>query len=212
MFTKDITGSDAFREMPSSSQCLYFHLGMEADDDGFLDGYKSIQRAIGSSDDDFKILVAKRFVLEFPNGICVIKHWLMNNTIRKDRYKPTKYTEEKKALNIKENGAYTFGLPNGNQMATIGKPFGNPVEDSIEEKRRESIPTLNFFNNKEQQLEIYNWLVSKGYAVDVVKLELAKFISYWSETNIKTGRQRWQGEKYFEIKKRFGSWFSRIKQ
>ena len=149
MFTKDITGSDAFREMPSSSQCLYFHLGMEADDDGFLDGYKSIQRAIGSSDDDFKILVAKRFVLEFEKGICVIKHWLINNTIRKDRYKPTKYTEEKKRLTIKENGAYTLGLPNGNQMATNGLPNGNPVEDRIEENRIEREDThTNFFENK----------------------------------------------------------------
>lgn len=145
MFSKDITGSDAFRDMPTSSQNLYFHLGMEADDDGFLGNYKSIMRGVGATDDDLKILLTKRFLLMFDSGVIVVKHWLINNTIRKDRYIPTKYSVEKKALSTKENGAYTMlGLPSGNQMATqnsigeesIGKktpspakPVGVPFED-----------------------------------------------------------------------------------
>lgn len=121
MFSKDITTSDAFREMPTSSQALYFHLGMEADDDGFLDNYKGLMRAVNATDDDLRILLAKRFLILFPSKVVVVKHWLINNTVRKDRYTETKHLEEKRALVVKENGAYTdsgAGLPNGNQMAT----------------------------------------------------------------------------------------------
>lgn len=130
MFSKDITGSDAFRDMPSSTQALYFQLGMEADDDGFLGNFKSIQRAIGSSEDDMKLLVAKRFLLSLPGGIIVVKHWLVNNTIRKDRYTPTRYTEEKKLLVIKRNGSYSDDL-------SAGKPFSNHLatQKRIEEDR-----------------------------------------------------------------------------
>lgn len=135
MFSKDITGSDAFREMPSSSQSLYFHLGMEADDDGFLDNYRGIMRSINASDDDLKILLSKRFLILFPSKVVVVKHWRINNTIRSDRYNETKHVEEKKALLIKENGSYT----ELNGMATIGIPSGTTVEDRIEEKRIEKI-------------------------------------------------------------------------
>lgn len=107
MFSKSITTSDAFREMPASSQALYFHLGMEADDDGFLDNYRGMMRSINASDDDFKILIGKRFLILFPSKVVVVKHWKINNDIKKDRYHETKHLEEKRALIIKENGAYT---------------------------------------------------------------------------------------------------------
>lgn len=107
MFSKDITGSDAFREMPASSQSLYFHLGMEADDDGFLDSYRGLMRSTNASDDDLKLLIAKRFLILFPSKIIVVKHWKLNNYIPKDRYTETKHLEEKRALIIKENGSYT---------------------------------------------------------------------------------------------------------
>jgi len=138
MFSKDITTSDAFREMPTSSQSLYFHLGMEADDDGFLDNYKGLMRAINASEDDLKILLAKRFLLMFPSKIAVVKHWLINNTIRKDRYAETKHLDEKRALLIKENGAYTelpAGKPSGNQTATTG--MHRIGENRIEKDRKE---------------------------------------------------------------------------
>ena len=128
MFSKDITTSDAFREMPSSSQALYFHLGMEADDDGFLDNYRGLIRSTNSSEDDLKVLIGKRFLIIFPSKIIAVKHWLINNTIRKDRYTATKHLEEKRALLVKENGSYTElikgGIPDGNQVETqyrIGK-------------------------------------------------------------------------------------------
>lgn len=107
MFSKQITTSDAFVEMPVSSQLLYFHLNMEADDDGFVANPKRVIRMLNVGEDDFKILLAKRFILAFESGVIVIKHWLLHNAIRKDMYKPTQYIEEKKLIGIKENRAYT---------------------------------------------------------------------------------------------------------
>lgn len=108
MFSPQIIDSDAFLEMPSSAQSLYFHLGMRADDDGFVGNPRKILKIINSSEDDLKILLAKSFILTFESGIIVIKHWRINNLIRKDWYKETAYLEEKSHLNIKENGAYTL--------------------------------------------------------------------------------------------------------
>lgn len=107
MFSKQITTSDAFVDMPVSSQLLYFHLNMEADDDGFVANPKRISKMVGSGDDDLKILLSKRFLLSVGNGIVVIKHWLLHNTIRKDMYVPTQYLDEKKLLETKDNKSYT---------------------------------------------------------------------------------------------------------
>ena len=108
MFAKTIVDSDAFLDMPLSAQALYFHLSMRADDDGFVNNPKKIQRMIGASDDDCKLLVMKRFILTFESGVIVIKHWRIHNYIQKDRYKETAYKEEKERLEIKENNAYTL--------------------------------------------------------------------------------------------------------
>lgn len=108
MFAKKITESDAFLDMPSSTQMLYFHLSMNADDDGFVNNPKKIQRMCGASDDDFKLLIAKSFVILFESGIIVIKHWKMHNYIQSDRYRPTDYVDEKSMLGIKKNKAYTL--------------------------------------------------------------------------------------------------------
>lgn len=106
MFSLDIVASDAFLEMPISSQALYYHLGMYADDDGFVSP-KKIMRLVGVSEDDLKVLLTKRFVLSFETGVIVIKHWKINNYIQNDRYKPTKYLEERNSLQTKPNGSYT---------------------------------------------------------------------------------------------------------
>ena len=127
MFTKKITDSDAFTEMPLSAQALYFHLNMHADDDGFLNNPKKIQRSIGASEDDLKLLIAKRFILTFERGVIVIKHWRMHNLLRKDRYTETQYLNEKEMLMLKEDGSYTekpCDLLSGNQMATKWQPLG----------------------------------------------------------------------------------------
>ena len=124
MFAKTIIDSDAFIDMPLSTQALYFHLSMRADDDGFINNPKKIQRMVGSSEDDLKLLIVKKFIIPFESGIVVIKHWKIHNYIRTDRYKPTVYQEEKATLAEKENKAYTLGIPDDNQMETqdrIGK-------------------------------------------------------------------------------------------
>lgn len=107
MFSKDITDSDAFTSMPLSTQALYFHLGMNADDDGVVNSPKAIQRSLGASPDDLRILVAKRFIIPIAESeIVVIKHWKINNLIQKDRYTPSKYQKELELLELDENKAY----------------------------------------------------------------------------------------------------------
>lgn len=107
MFAKTVIDSDSFLDMPMSTQALYFHLAMRADDDGFINNSKRIQRMIGASDDDFKVLIAKQFIIPFETGVIVIKHWKMHNYIQKDRYKPTIYETEKQALSLDKKGIYT---------------------------------------------------------------------------------------------------------
>ena len=128
MFSMQIIDSDAFLDMGSSAQSLYFHLAMRADDDGFVNNPKKIQRFVGAADDDLKILIAKRFVIMFESGVIVIKHWRMHNYIRADRYNETAYIDEKSQLKIKENGSYTL---NGNHLATICLPDGNHLDTQV---------------------------------------------------------------------------------
>ena len=130
MFTTKIVDSDAFLDMPLSAQALYFHLNMRADDDGFVNNPKKIQRMIGASEDDLKLLIAKRFILTFESGVVVIKHWRMHNLLRKDRYHPTQYQDEMRLLCLKDNQSYT---EQNNRLATTWQPNGNQMatEDSI---------------------------------------------------------------------------------
>lgn len=124
MFAKTIIDSDAFLDMPLSAQALYFHLSMRADDDGFVNNPKKIQRMVGASDDDCKLLILKRFILTFESGVIVIKHWKIHNYIQKDRYKETVYLKEKSELAIDENNSYTERIQNVSKLDTqvsIGK-------------------------------------------------------------------------------------------
>lgn len=122
MFAKTIIDSDVFLDMPLSTQCLYFHLSMRADDDGFLNNCKKIQRIIGASDDDLRLLMAKKFIIPFESGIVVIKHWKIHNYIRSDRYKPTVYQEEKEQLIVKNNRAYSLNTGESHLSADIQLP------------------------------------------------------------------------------------------
>ena len=122
MFAKSIIDSDAFLDMSLSTQALYFHLSMRADDDGFVNNPKKIMRMIGSSDDEMKILMAKKFLLGFESGVVVVKHWKIHNYIRTDRYNETNYKHEKALLVEDENKSYSLGIPHDiptvNQMDT----------------------------------------------------------------------------------------------
>ena len=131
MFAKTIIDSDAFIDMPVTARLLYYDLGMRADDDGFVNSPKKIMRMVGASQDDLTILITKKFIIPFDTGVVVIKHWRIHNYIRNDRYKPTKYEEEKSQLVVKENGAYTFGIPTDNQMDTNGIPMVSNLDTQV---------------------------------------------------------------------------------
>ena len=137
MFAKTIVTSDAFLDMPLSARCLYFTLGMFADDDGFVNNPKSIMRQVGACTDDLNLLLMERFILAFDSGVIVIKHWRIHNYIRNDRYKETKYIEEKSTLMLDDKGAYTEnnGLPH--PMDTIGIPSVSKMDtqDRIGEEK-----------------------------------------------------------------------------
>lgn len=125
MFTIKIVDSDAFLEMPLSSQCLYFHLNMRADDDGFVGNPRKIMRMIQATEDDLKILLAKRFLIMFEDNVVVVKHWWMHNTLAKDRYNETSYIDDKAQLYIKENKAYSLNPP---QTIKVGNALEYKVE------------------------------------------------------------------------------------
>ena len=141
MFAKTIVLSDAFLDMPMSARCLYFTLGMLADDDGFVNQPRSIMRQCGASEDDMKMLIAKKFVLIFDSGVIVIKHWRINNYLRNDRYKETVYEDEKQNLTVDKNGSYHLGIPNSG-IPSIGKD--SIGKDSIDKYTgRFTPPTLD---------------------------------------------------------------------
>ena len=172
MFAKTIIDSDAFLDMPQSSQLLYFHLSMRADDDGFLNNPKSIMRNVGCKDDDINLLIIKKFLIPFESGVVVIKHWKIHNYIRSDRYKETKYKEERDSLLLDENNAYTqsqndLGIPNGYQMDTqvrLGK-------DRIGKANKEKSKKENLFSS----------LVDDYVLSDVVVAKLIEWLAYKCE-------------------------------
>ncbi len=154
MFAKSIVLSDAFLDMPMSARCLYFTLGMLADDDGFVGSPKAIMRQCGASEDDMRILVSKKYVLGFDSGVLVIKHWRLNNYLRNDRHVQTTYTEELDTLGIDDKGAYTqnvekmerlpVGIPNDNQVVGSRYTQDRIGKDSIDNyiySRAEDSPT-----------------------------------------------------------------------
>ena len=188
MFAKTIIDSDAFLEMPATTQNLYFHLSMRADDDGFINNPKRISRMIGASDDDLKMLALKSFIIPFDTGIVVIKHWRINNYIRNDRYKETVYTEEKAMLTVKENGGYslmdTDGIPNGYQMDTIGIPsIGKDSigKDSIGNNTAE--PKTKRFQKPTVE-DIRAYCIEKG----INNVDPEHFCDYYESNGWKVGR------------------------
>lgn len=110
MFAKSIVDSDAFLEMPMSARLLYYDLSMRADDDGFVNSPRKIMKFVGATNDDMNILIARKFVIAFDNGVVVIKHWRIHNYIQSDRYKETNYKEQKAMLTLDENKAYKMAM------------------------------------------------------------------------------------------------------
>lgn len=147
MLTKKVTDDDNFMALSSSAQALYLHLSMSADDDGFSNQVSVSMFKAHASIQDLQALLEKRYIYQFENGVIVIKHWRMANALRKDRYTPTAFQEELKRLSIKDNGAYTLGLPSGCQVVAKRLPQDSIGEDSVdkvsveEEKGKSDKPT-----------------------------------------------------------------------
>ena len=170
MFDKSITKCDNFMEMPDSSQNLYFHLSMDADDDGFVDNWKSIMRMTGKKEDDLKLLIAKQFIIPFESGVIVIKHWRINNFLRKDRHKDTKYLNELNSLKIEENEEYSLKTDIDEPRLTNGQP--SIEENSIE---KNSIDKCSIDN-------IYDF-IEKNFGRTLSPIEYEE-ISTWEDTEL----------------------------
>ena len=179
MFAKTIIDSDAFIEMPLSTQALYFHLAVRADDEGFLNCAQRIMRMLGSAKNDYDVLLAKRFIIQFNDGICVIKHWRIHNYIQSDRYKPTVYREERASLEIKPNGAYTVkGTPEKpmdteciqdgyNMLAQYSLGESSIVKDSIysaDKPRKQRKVKTEFTPPTLEEVKAY--ISEKGYSIN----------------------------------------------
>ena len=163
MFAKTIVDSDAFLDMPVTARLLYYDLSMRADDDGFINSPKKIQRMIGASDDDLKVLIAKKFIIPFESGVVVIKHWRIHNYIQKDRYKPTVYKEEMAKLEIKDNNSYSLEtkcIQNGYSLDTqvrlgkdsIGKDSIN-IPSTSSKPEKEVIKMAEFVSMAQDELD-----------------------------------------------------------
>lgn len=196
MFSKRIVGTRLFLEMPPSSRALYYQLGIEADDDGFIDPYVTML-ATKTTDDDLKMLMAKGFVISFETGIVVIRHWKENNFLRSDRYKETIYTEEKSQLKSAEDGVYMlkdgYGIPMVDQRYTqdrLGKDrIGKDNKEKINKKESVEIAVVNEPTRREKILaEINAQLTDEimqdkiadhfGISLDVVKRKKESLIDY----------------------------------
>lgn len=148
MFSLDVIDTDTFIEMPQSSRLLYYELCMRADDDGFVSSPKKIIKMVGCSDDDFKILIAKQFVIPFDTGVVVIKHWKIHNYIQKDRYKETIYIEEKEQLQQGENGMYTKCIQPCIQNGDTDKNRLDKISIDKNSKEKEIEKEKKYFENE----------------------------------------------------------------
>ena len=176
MFAKSIVLSDAFLDMPLGARCLYMTMGMLADDDGFVNSPKSIIRQCGASQDDLKVLIAKKFIIPFESGVIVIKHWRINNYLRNDRYQQTNYLEEKESLELDNNQAYklksdagipSIGIPSIGKDSIGKDSIGN---SNIAKTKRFTPPTLEEItaycqerNNTVDPKRFYDYYTESGW-------------------------------------------------
>ena len=138
MFSLNIIDSDAFLDMSPTARLLYYDMGMRADDDGFIDSPKKIMRIIGASDSDLKELIDNGFVLRFDSGVIVIRHWYVNNRVRRDTYHETIYTEEKSMLLLEKNNVYQLRNDSVTDTLHVCNEIGSQIrggEDRIDKDR-----------------------------------------------------------------------------
>lgn len=218
MFDKVVTTSDDFLELSAEAQCLYFHMGMLADDDGLSKNYRSYMKLVGATNEDLQSLIDKSFIYKFDSDVIAIKHWKINNTVRNDRYRPTIFQNEFSRLDIADNNEYimldTNGIPNGNQMDTknsIDKNSKDKIskeKNSLEKKREEK----NNIVEKREDITILS-------ANDVIVKDVIDYLnrkinsSYnWENNDIKKLINRWieKGYKILDfqivIDKKYDEW------
>ena len=194
MYSKEITDSDPFIELSSAAQALYFHLNQGADDDGFNNQVQLAMWKAHASIDDLKVLMAKNYILRFENGVIVIKHWRLHNTLRKDRYTPTNYQEEFKQLGIKDNGAYTLGC----QVVANGLPDGCPsidkssvVESRVVEGSVEDVPDINVGHKPTKRFihptvdDVREYCFERGNSIDP-----QRFVDYYTSNGWMVGKNK----------------------
>lgn len=183
MFAKSIIDSDLFLDMPQSAQCLYFHLAMRADDDGFVNSPKKIQRMIGASEDDCRLLIAKQFLIPFETGVVVIRHWRIHNYIQKDRYRETLFQGEKSLLSQDTTGAYNLmdthcihDVSVLDSQVSIGKlSLGKPsIGEDNKKRKRFTPPTVD---------EVRAYCIERGNGIDA-----ERFVSYYTANGWKVGK------------------------
>lgn len=175
MFAKSIIDSDSFLDMPLSTQALYFHLSMRADDDGFVNNPKRLLRLIGASDDEMKLLFAKKFILGFESGVIVIKHWKIHNYIQKDRYKKTNYHEEMELLSVDKNNGYTLDT----ECIQIGDSGKVRLELGKERKEEPTEKVFSFSLNKMTSYESLSLEYREKLKEEIEKLNLGlSFIDF----------------------------------
>lgn len=187
MFSKKIIDTDWFMDMPASTQNLYFHLSMRADDDGFVASPRRIIKLVGASEDDYKLLIAKSFVIPFDSGVCVITDWRINNYLRADRYTETMYQEEKNKLSLDENGKYNLGIPSG--IPDVNPEYSISISNSISNSNINN----NSTNNKESTNkrftpptfeEVSSYCEERQNGIDA-----QRFIDFYASKGWKVGNQ-----------------------
>ena len=196
MFARSVVDSDLFLDMPLSAQALYFHFGMRADDDGFVDAPKKIQKMVSASDDDARLLVAKGFVIPFESGVIVIRHWGVHNKVKPDRYKPTAYQAEKALLQVQPDKAYLLQeaqvLQSGTEMEPSWNQSGTEMEhrlgkdrlgkDSIEGVQGEPAPKRKRFIPPTLD-ELQAYIRENGYVVNA-----QRFLGHYESVGWKVGK------------------------
>jgi hypothetical protein len=206
MFSMKIVDTDAFMDMPQSTQLFYFHLSMRADDDGFVSNPKKVMRMVGSGDDDYKILIAKKFILPFESGVCVIKHWLVHNLVRSDRYTETQYIREKAMLVVDEKtNKYSLKsdekinvIPDGNQMEPqvrleLGKDRIGKTTDDVEKEE--------ILQPEKKKYEMADFSLAE-YLLELIRANVPTFkqpdLEKWAE-HVRLMRER-DGRTFEQIK------------
>ena len=203
MFDKTITNSDDFLELPDSSQVLYFHLSMNADDDGFVNNWKSIMKMTGTKEDDMKLLAIKQYIIPFDSGVIVIRHWRINNYLRNDRYQETQFKDEKAKLLLGKNEEYTlkdnFGIP-------VVYPDKNRIEKNSIDNNIYGQMFETFYQEypkKVKKNEVKKWFIKNKPNEELfnnIMMQLKKFkqLKEWKNTQYIPYPSTWLNQKRWE--------------